>query len=63
MLQKMNSKEIQNNIKELEKELKKYEKNDFNVFFYVIDTKGTPSGSLAYIYELAKILNDMGYNV
>ena len=27
------------------------------------DTKGNASGSLAYIYELASGLQDMGYNV
>ena len=28
-----------------------------------MDTKGNPSGSLEYIYKLALILNDNGYNV
>lgn len=36
---------------------------DFHIYFYVIDTKGNPNGSLAYIYKLAKKLHDMGYKV
>ena len=35
----------------------------FNVFFFVIDTKGNPSGALEYIYRTAMELNDLGYNV
>lgn len=36
---------------------------DFTIYFFVIDTKGTPNGSTQYIYEMAKELIDLNYNV
>lgn len=36
---------------------------NFKVFFYVLDTKGNPSGSLEYIYQTAYTLKSLGYNV
>jgi len=33
------------------------------IYFFVIDTKGVPSGSLEYIYNLALILIEDGYDV
>lgn len=47
---------VGNNIKQIK------DKN-FNVFFYVLDTQGNPSGSLEYIYQTALILKNQGYNV
>lgn len=37
--------------------------NNFNIFFFVIDSRNVPNSSLAYIYELAKTLQDNNYNV
>lgn len=48
------------NIKE---SVERLEKKDFTFFFFVMDTKGNPSGSLAYIYRTAYSLQEMGYNV
>ena len=45
------------------KEINKLNNKECNLFFYVIDTKGNPSGSLAYIYEMAYELKNMGYKV
>jgi hypothetical protein len=50
-------------ISTIEKEIEKIDKKENNIFFYVIDTEGYASGSLAYIYHLAKFLSDDGYNV
>lgn len=50
-------------IKKLETELSKLEKNEFKVFFFIIDSKGNPSGSLEYIYETAYQLHELGYNI
>jgi hypothetical protein len=36
---------------------------DPKIFFYVIDTEGYASGSLEYIYHLAKFAKDAGYDV
>ena len=47
----------------VEENIKKLEEKSFNVFFFVIDTKGNPSGSLEYIYRTALTLKELGYNV
>lgn len=47
----------------VEENIKKMEEKSFNVFFFVIDTKGNPSGSLEYIYRTALTLKELGYNV
>lgn len=50
-------------IEVVEESIKKIKNKDFNVFFYVLDTQGNPSGSLEYIYQTALCLKNMGYNV
>lgn len=50
-------------IKNIEKSIEKLVNKDFNVMFFVVDTKGIPSGSLAYIYETAYQLQEAGYKV
>ena len=50
-------------LKRVQAEIKKIEKKDNNVFFFVLDTKGNPSGSLEYIYKLAMIAKNDGYKV
>ena len=50
-------------IKVVEENIQKIEDKSFNIFFFVIDTKGNPSGSLEYIYRTAMELSNMGYNV
>ena len=47
----------------VEENIKKLENKDFNAFFFVIDTKGNPSGSLEYIYRTALTLQKLGYKV
>lgn len=44
-------------------EIEKIDKNENKVMFFVIDTKGIPSGSLEYIYNLAMFAKDEGYHV
>lgn len=44
-------------------EIARLKAHDFRVYFYVYDTKGTPSGSLAYIYDLALQFKEKGYDV
>lgn len=53
-------KEVIENIK---KEIEKIDKKENKIFFFILDTKGNPSGTLEYIYKLALILNQEGYNV
>lgn len=50
-------------IRVVEENIKKLEDKTFNIFFFVIDTKGNPSGALEYIYRTAMELHDRGYNV
>lgn len=58
MAEKLN--EILNTLNE---QVDKLDKKEFNVYFYVLDTKNTPTGSMSYIYETALTLLDMGYKV
>lgn len=50
-------------IKVIGENIEKLGSKDFNVYFFVLDTKGNPSGSLEYIYGTALTLFKMGYNV
>jgi hypothetical protein len=47
----------------IEEQIAKIDNKDFTLYFYVADTKGVASGSLAYIYDIAFGLKEMGYNV
>ena len=50
-------------IENVENEISKIDKKENKIFFFVVDTKGSPSGSLEYIYNLALILKEDGYDV
>ena len=50
-------------LKLLEKEVEKIKNKKNKILFFVMDSKGAPIGSLAYIYETAYQLKEMGYNV
>jgi len=50
-------------LKNIRTEIAKIDKKENKVMFFVLDTEGYPSGSLAYEYQLAKIAKDAGYNV
>jgi hypothetical protein len=39
----------------------KLDNKNFNLYFYCLDTKGSPTAGVANIYEHVKILNEMGY--
>lgn len=47
----------------IEEHISKLDNKDFSMYFYVVDTKGNPSGSLSYIYDIALGIKEMGYNV
>lgn len=51
------------NLKLIEKEVEKIRNKKNRIYFFVMDSKGAPLGSLAYIYETAYQLKEMGYNV
>lgn len=50
-------------IENINKEISKIDKKENRIYFFVIDTKGVSSGSLEYIYNLALMLKDEGYDV
>ena len=50
-------------IENINKEIAKIDKKENRIYFFVIDSKGVPSGSLEYIYNLALILKNEGYDV
>ncbi len=50
-------------IKRVEEEIAKLKDKKSRFYFYVIDTKGVPSGSLLYIYRIAYYLHSKGYDV
>lgn len=50
-------------IPRIENEIEKIDKKESKIFFFVIDTKGNPNGSLTYIYKLALKLKNNGYDV
>tara|TARA_R110000772_G_scaffold17946_1_gene49802 strand:- start:46908 stop:48044 length:1137 start_codon:yes stop_codon:yes gene_type:complete len=51
-----------NKIEQGELVLTKLDNKDFGLYFFVLDTKGNPTGGIANIYEHVKVLNDLGYN-
>lgn len=50
-------------IKRIENEISKLNNKEFTLFFFTIDSKNVPSGSLVYTYELALSMKKLGYNV
>lgn len=50
-------------VERIEQEIKRINKNENKIYFFVIDSAGSPSGSLEYIYKLAYLLKESGYNV
>ncbi len=50
-------------IENIQKEISRISKKENKLYFFVIDSKGVPSGSLEYIYNLALIAKEEGYDV
>lgn len=50
-------------IKKADEVISRLSNNEFNVYFFVMDTKGNPSTMLEYIYDTALTLHNMGYKV
>lgn len=50
-------------VENIQKEISRIDKKENKIYFFVIDTKGVPSGSLEYIYNLALMLKNEGYDV
>lgn len=52
-----------NAINRIKESIERLKSKNFNVYFFVIDTRGVPNSEMCHIYELAKTLKDMDYNV
>ena len=50
-------------IDNIQKEISRIDNKENRLYFFVIDSKGVPSGSLEYIYNLALIAKEEGYDV
>lgn len=50
-------------IERIEEAISRLEKNDFCLYFFVVDCNNVPNGEMQYIYQLAKTLKDKGYKV
>lgn len=50
-------------IKRIENEISKLNNKDFTLYFFTVDSKNVPSGSVVYSYELALSMKKLGYNV
>lgn len=50
-------------ISRIEEAIRQLKDNDFTLYFFVVDSKNTPNGSMFYTYHFAKTLHDKGYNV
>ena len=57
------SKITQETVSKISTEIESLKNKEFTVFFFVYDTKGVPSGSIANIYETALALKADGYLV
>ena len=44
-------------IENLKGEIEKIKNKEFNIYFFVADTKGTPSGYITYIFNILNSFN------
>lgn len=58
----MNSSDIKA-LEHVETAIKNLEDKTFTLYFFVVDSKNVPNGSMQYMYQLAKTLQDKGYTV
>lgn len=50
-------------LQRIENAISDIKNNNFTLYFFVIDSKNVPNGSLSYIYQMAYTLQEKGYNV
>lgn len=53
--------ELQTKIDGIVSAIEKIKSKENKIYFFVQDTKNNPKGSVAYVYELCKILHESGY--
>lgn len=50
-------------VQKLEETISNFENKNFNMYFFVMDTKGNPQSGVEYMYNIALNLHESGYNV
>lgn len=50
-------------LKKIDENIQKLNNKDFTIFFFVVDSKNMPNGTMQYEYQMAKTLADIGYDV
>lgn len=50
-------------LQRIEETIEKLRKKESTLYFFVVDSKNTPNGSMAYIYDVAYTLSQKGYDV
>jgi len=50
-------------IERIDEAINNLETNNFTFYFFVVDCKNVPNGSIQYIYQLAKALKDKNYKI
>ena len=53
----------ENVVQKVEEIISNLENKDFNMYFFVMDTKGNPQSGVEYMYDVALYLHENGYNV
>lgn len=53
----------ENVVQKIEEIISNLENKDFNMYFFVMDTKGNPQSGVEYMYDVALYLHENGYNV
>lgn len=56
------TKQIEEQLTQVQTVLKNLEDKNFKLYFFTLDTKGNPTAGIANIYEHVKVLNELGYN-
>lgn len=59
----MDKEKLLKTISTLEIEKQKLDDKAFNIYFFVLDTKGNPSATVRYLYQTAYTLKELGYKV
>ena len=50
-------------LERIDKAISEIKDKNCTLFFFVVDSRNVPNGSMSYIYQLAKYLHNDGYNV
>ena len=55
--------DVEKMLKNVDFAVSQIEKNDFTLYFFVLDSRNVPNSTMCYIYQMAKAIQDKGYKV